>query len=297
MTGQRESEDDTRIGGRPSGLPPRPDASVRVEPCISMRCPQQRHCCRNARFCEVLHILSVFCITILMTSSRNVGVLGASGYAGAELLRLLARHPDLDVAWAAGDQAAGQPLALPLPGPARRLRRARLLLGRRGPGEGRRRAVLRPAPRPGGRARPAGAGRGRAGRRPLGRLPAARPGCLPRLVRGGAPVPRPARGLALRPARAAPRGAAGRRPGGRARLLPDRGPAGPGPAGRRRAGRDRRDRGRRQVGAVGGRPLAGRRQPVRPGQRERQPVQGGEPPPHPRDRAGAGPGRRRRRSR
>jgi N-acetyl-gamma-glutamyl-phosphate reductase len=64
----------------------------------------------------VLHILSVFCITILMSSSRNVGVLGASGYAGAELLRLLARHPDLDVAWAAGDQAAGQPLHARYPG-------------------------------------------------------------------------------------------------------------------------------------------------------------------------------------
>jgi N-acetyl-gamma-glutamyl-phosphate reductase len=51
-----------------------------------------------------------------MTSPHNVGVLGASGYAGAELLRLLARHPDLDVAWAAGDQAAGQPLATRYPG-------------------------------------------------------------------------------------------------------------------------------------------------------------------------------------
>jgi N-acetyl-gamma-glutamyl-phosphate reductase len=64
----------------------------------------------------VLHILSTFCITILMTSFRSVGVLGASGYAGAELLRLLARHPDLDVAWAAGDSSAGQPLAARYPG-------------------------------------------------------------------------------------------------------------------------------------------------------------------------------------
>src|SRR5215211_5895804 len=92
------------------------DASVRVEPCIFMRGPQHRHPSRNARFCGMLHILSTSCITILMTSPRNVGVLGASGYAGAELLRLLARHPDLDVAWAAGDQAAGQPLAARYPG-------------------------------------------------------------------------------------------------------------------------------------------------------------------------------------
>jgi len=81
-----------------------------------MRRPQHRHRRRTAKFCKVLHILSTFCITIPMTSSRNVGVLGASGYAGAELLRLLARHPDLDVAWAAGDQAAGQPLVSRYPG-------------------------------------------------------------------------------------------------------------------------------------------------------------------------------------
>ena len=47
---------------------------------------------------------------------RTVGILGASGYAGAELLRLLARHPDLRVAWASGESAAGQPLAARYPG-------------------------------------------------------------------------------------------------------------------------------------------------------------------------------------
>src|SRR4029453_14135135 len=64
----------------------------------------------------MLHILSTICITMLMSSPRNVGVLGASGYAGAELLRLLARHPDLDVVWAAGDSSAGQPLVSRSPG-------------------------------------------------------------------------------------------------------------------------------------------------------------------------------------
>jgi N-acetyl-gamma-glutamyl-phosphate reductase len=48
--------------------------------------------------------------------TRAAGILGASGYAGAELLRLLARHPGLQVAWAAGDQAAGQPIAARYPG-------------------------------------------------------------------------------------------------------------------------------------------------------------------------------------
>jgi N-acetyl-gamma-glutamyl-phosphate reductase len=37
----------------------------------------------------------------------GVGVVGASGYAGAELLRLCHSHPDLDVAWATGDTQAG----------------------------------------------------------------------------------------------------------------------------------------------------------------------------------------------
>jgi N-acetyl-gamma-glutamyl-phosphate reductase len=37
----------------------------------------------------------------------RVGVVGASGYAGAELLRLCHSHPDLSVAWATGDTQAG----------------------------------------------------------------------------------------------------------------------------------------------------------------------------------------------
>jgi N-acetyl-gamma-glutamyl-phosphate reductase len=81
-----------------------------------MRSPQHQRRSENAKFRQLLHILSAVCITILMTSIRNAGVLGASGYAGAELLRLLAGHPDLDVAWAAGDQAAGQPLVSRYPG-------------------------------------------------------------------------------------------------------------------------------------------------------------------------------------
>ncbi|HEY4633838.1 MAG TPA: N-acetyl-gamma-glutamyl-phosphate reductase [Candidatus Limnocylindrales bacterium] len=37
----------------------------------------------------------------------KVGIVGASGYAGAELLRLCAAHPDLELAWATGDRQAG----------------------------------------------------------------------------------------------------------------------------------------------------------------------------------------------
>ena len=41
----------------------------------------------------------------------SIGIVGASGFAGAELLRLSAAHPEVDVAWAAGDSQAGNPIA------------------------------------------------------------------------------------------------------------------------------------------------------------------------------------------
>ena len=40
-----------------------------------------------------------------------VGIVGASGFTGAELLRLAAQHPDLDVRLATGDTQAGSPVA------------------------------------------------------------------------------------------------------------------------------------------------------------------------------------------
>jgi N-acetyl-gamma-glutamyl-phosphate reductase len=43
-------------------------------------------------------------------ASRKVGVLGASGFVGGELLRLLAAHPDLEVVVATGDRQAGRPV-------------------------------------------------------------------------------------------------------------------------------------------------------------------------------------------
>ena len=43
--------------------------------------------------------------------SLSVAVAGASGYAGGELLRLLAQHPDLEVTTVTAFQNAGQPLA------------------------------------------------------------------------------------------------------------------------------------------------------------------------------------------
>lgn len=41
----------------------------------------------------------------------TVGIIGASGYTGAELLRLVAGHPALDLAFATGDSQAGQGVA------------------------------------------------------------------------------------------------------------------------------------------------------------------------------------------
>ena len=41
----------------------------------------------------------------------RVAVAGASGYAGGELLRLLAGHPDLDLAVTTADSSAGKTVA------------------------------------------------------------------------------------------------------------------------------------------------------------------------------------------
>jgi N-acetyl-gamma-glutamyl-phosphate reductase len=45
------------------------------------------------------------------TTSRKVGVLGASGFVGGELLRLLAGHPEFDLVVASGDSQAGRSVA------------------------------------------------------------------------------------------------------------------------------------------------------------------------------------------
>lgn len=37
----------------------------------------------------------------------SVGILGASGYVGAELLRICASHPEFNVVYATGDSQAG----------------------------------------------------------------------------------------------------------------------------------------------------------------------------------------------
>jgi N-acetyl-gamma-glutamyl-phosphate reductase len=46
-----------------------------------------------------------------MAERLQVGIIGASGYTGAELARLIARHPSFELAYATGDTQAGTPAA------------------------------------------------------------------------------------------------------------------------------------------------------------------------------------------
>jgi N-acetyl-gamma-glutamyl-phosphate reductase len=45
---------------------------------------------------------------MVMRLMVSVGIIGASGYTGAELLRLIAQHPDLELEYATGDSRAGE---------------------------------------------------------------------------------------------------------------------------------------------------------------------------------------------
>lgn len=47
----------------------------------------------------------------MSSQSIKVGVVGASGYTGVELLRLIAHHPHMSVEWATGDSRAGEPVS------------------------------------------------------------------------------------------------------------------------------------------------------------------------------------------
>src|SRR5947209_6096653 len=51
-----------------------------------------------------------------MSRGKRVGVVGVSGYGGGEILRLLARHPAVEVVYVAGESSAGQRLGSRYPG-------------------------------------------------------------------------------------------------------------------------------------------------------------------------------------
>ncbi len=188
----------------------------------------------------------------------KVGVMGASGYAGVELLRLCAGHPEFEVVVATAGTHAGETVARHTPSlaaayPSLDLRRHRPGRARRG-----RRRLLRLAARrvPVDRRRPRRPGRHR--RRSRRRLPPARSLSLPGLVRSRAHRSPTARNLRDRASRTAPRGAGPRPPHRGPRLLPDRGDPRARPARRRRAGRGRPGRAPLVVDAASGTSGAGR---------------------------------------
>lgn len=45
-----------------------------------------------------------------MTQAINIAILGASGYTGAELVRLLLNHPHANIQYLSGDSQAGKPM-------------------------------------------------------------------------------------------------------------------------------------------------------------------------------------------
>ena len=160
----------------------------------------------------------------------SVGIIGASGFTGAELLRLCAAHPEFRGRARhrrhPGRNGRGRALSQPgrrLPATCASSRStpsaaAGLDLVFLGLPHGASQDLV-PSLRPPGQAH----------RRPRRRLPAEGPRALPAVVRRGAPLPRAARRVRVRPARAVPGRARGRDPRRLARLLRRRPPPSPSP--------------------------------------------------------------------
>ena len=69
----------------------------------------------------------------------KIAILGASGYTGAELVRLIATHPDMEIAALSADRKAGMEMAEVFPflrpgSPSRRRRYKRRRSSRQGAG-------------------------------------------------------------------------------------------------------------------------------------------------------------------
>ncbi len=137
----------------------------------------------------------------------KASIVGASGYAGGELLRLLLDHPEVEVSQATSESHLGEFVYQQHPNLRKRTAlkfTSREVL----------RALRRALPGPAARRKPEEdrpvCGPGAEDRRPVRRFPPARPAALPEILRRRAQRPRLAVALCLRPARAAPRGNAAR---------------------------------------------------------------------------------------
>src|SRR5262245_18612644 len=75
---------------------------------------QRRVATQPAATQDILHIHAVRCIILQREGGVSMGirvaVAGASGYAGGELLRLLAGHPDLEIGAVTAASSAGKPV-------------------------------------------------------------------------------------------------------------------------------------------------------------------------------------------
>ena len=141
------------------------------------------------------------------TSKARIGVLGASGYTGAELVRLLLRHPRAEIVLLTADRRAGQEMGRCFrnsrPTSCRSWSRLTASTGR---GRG---SIVAFCALPHATTQKVIAEllarRRDQGGRPLRRLPARRPGRLRTLVRPRAPCAAPSAGGSLRPRRGLPR--------------------------------------------------------------------------------------------
>ena len=222
-------------------------------------------------------------------ADERIGIIGASGFTGAELLRLCAGHPELEVVLATGDTQAGTAVAEPLPEPGRRptptwssRRTTRptcdgLDLVFLALPHGASQAVVPELPSEVG-----------ARRRPRRRLPAGGRRALPAVVRRGAPR---APSCSPRPSTACPSCSATRSRGARLVAAPgcyvDRRRRWPcAPLVRAGADRARRRHRRRRLRRVGRRPRAEADHRVLHRRRGLHRLRPARPPPHARDRAG-----------
>ena len=144
-------------------------------------------------------------VCILCAMAYRAAVVGGSGYTGAELLRLLAGHPEIEVVHVTADTNAGAAVGSLYPSLDPGVRRPPVLaLRRRRPERTRPRLHRAPARRV-AVARPGDPRTGRARRRSRRRLPAAGRR-VPTLVRRTARRARADRSLRVRDGRAVPQG-------------------------------------------------------------------------------------------